>query len=773
MAFRTPKSSGLRIRVREAVLAAWPHLAFLVLLCVFFRRELFAGEMFSAGDVLIQNYPAKAYFKRMIASGVLPLWTPLINAGFPLLAEGQVGAFYPLHWLLFLSLSLFGAFNCQLILSFIIAFYGMYIYSRSVGLGRPAGLLAAGLFTFNGFTVGHLLHPNLLGVVFLLPYVLFVTDRYLERRGSETGNLLALSLLFALQLALGHPQFLYYNLLVTVAYFGYGLATGKSKNAWLARSSRYLAALAFSLALGAAQFLPTLELAGISRGGTDRIGHMMTFGHAFYSLAGLINQLLPYSLSTLQANWEYSTYFGVLPVLLLLLALMLKGRRSAFYKGLLLCCFLLMFEPLFARLAVVLGLVTAGGRFNLPIRLIIYCIFPLAILSGRAFEYWFFDRARGARPTRWLPQLAWFLCLGAVFACLLLYPGLQAMGEMRVDSWQLGIILGSLLVLLAAKRARPGQKRALAGLALVLLFLDLLVFADDRTGFSNQAAVERQSEICQRVGQGDSRFFSYTHFRSPKRPLPDRLDFNTPLQHNLPALHGYTPLSLKPWWEYAVLLEVFLEMNLEKNVPLGVVTSLLRVANVGYLSTNARFAQADWQLVSEAGLYKLAQPLPRAFFSSRYGKAEDKLSTMQSLVGSRYPRAFYEKLFAPLMSSARQGDGGSIVATEQEGTTLFLKDEAHEVVLLTGAPRPGYLVLSDTYYPGGQAYLDGEEVAIERANYMFRGVKVGAGEHEVRFRFRPGSFLLGLFVSLCAALLVAGYIGWWLAERHVSNYRRA
>jgi len=64
---------------------------------------------------------------------------------------------------------------------------------------------------------------------------------------------------------------------------------------------------------------------------------------------------------------------------------------------------------------------------------------------------------------------------------------------------------------------------------------------------------------------------------------------------------------------------------------------------------------------------------------------------------------------------------------------------------------PGVLVLADTWYPGWRATVDGADAPILRANHAFRGVALGKGAHEVRFIFRPASFMFGAWLSVLAA----------------------
>ena len=61
-----------------------------------------------------------------------------------------------------------------------------------------------------------------------------------------------------------------------------------------------------------------------------------------------------------------------------------------------------------------------------------------------------------------------------------------------------------------------------------------------------------------------------------------------------------------------------------------------------------------------------------------------------------------------------------------------------------------YLVLTDSYFPGWQAWIDGRPVEIERASYLFRTVAVPPGEHTVEWRYRPTSMLV------CALITAAG-----------------
>jgi uncharacterized membrane protein YfhO len=71
------------------------------------------------------------------------------------------------------------------------------------------------------------------------------------------------------------------------------------------------------------------------------------------------------------------------------------------------------------------------------------------------------------------------------------------------------------------------------------------------------------------------------------------------------------------------------------------------------------------------------------------------------------------------------------------------------------------LVLSDNYYPGWTATVDGRSVPVQRVDYTFRGVPLAAGAHTVTFRYQPLSWTLGWIISLVSlvGLVLALIIG--------------
>jgi uncharacterized membrane protein YfhO len=71
-------------------------------------------------------------------------------------------------------------------------------------------------------------------------------------------------------------------------------------------------------------------------------------------------------------------------------------------------------------------------------------------------------------------------------------------------------------------------------------------------------------------------------------------------------------------------------------------------------------------------------------------------------------------------------------------------------------------MLSEIYYPGWQATVDGQIVPIVRADYILRGVPIPAGEHQVQVFYQPVTLIWGAVISgvTFAAVAVAGLWIW-------------
>ncbi len=113
------------------------------------------------------------------------------------------------------------------------------------------------------------------------------------------------------------------------------------------------------------------------------------------------------------------------------------------------------------------------------------------------------------------------------------------------------------------------------------------------------------------------------------------------------------------------------------------------------------------------------------------------------------------------LAASPDSDGSSVEITRYSD---------NRVDLLARMQNPGLLVLSDTYYPGWKAYVDGKEVPVYPTDLALRSVFVPAGEHEVKFVFSPGSFKLGLAITIASFAVLVLYAAGGPTSRSVRGW---
>jgi hypothetical protein len=166
-------------------------------------------------------------------------------------------------------------------------------------------------------------------------------------------------------------------------------------------------------------------------------------------------------------------------------------------------------------------------------------------------------------------------------------------------------------------------------------------------------------------------------------------------------------------------------------------------------------------------LYRNRNPLPRAWLV-RDHRVLDEKSILASLSGKEFnPRKEVlleeepgegDRSGSPLQKKPLSINPQSAIRNPKSfgGLPEFISESNNRLQLLVEAKEDSFLVLSDTYYPGWKAYVDGKEERIYRANYAFRAIPIRAGAHKVEFTYKPLSFKLGAVITLLGILGCVG-----------------
>lgn len=227
---------------------------------LFFHRLAFTDLILARGDTFAYFYPYWHARSAAFLAGQLPLWSPDLFMGVPLLANSQVGTLYPPNWLV-TPFSPPDGVRISILLHVAWALTGTYLLARrSLGADRLAALLAASIFGLGGYLGGHVEQINQLQGLAWLPWLFLLLERAVDT--GLRGTLL-LGMALALQFLTGHTQ------TVFISVYGLGIY------ALCARQTRALLLLVgagfAALLLAIPQLVPTLEMTAVSnrRGGLN------------------------------------------------------------------------------------------------------------------------------------------------------------------------------------------------------------------------------------------------------------------------------------------------------------------------------------------------------------------------------------------------------------------------------------------------------------------------------------------------------------------------
>ncbi|MBC7813642.1 MAG: YfhO family protein [Burkholderiales bacterium] len=297
---------------------SWPLFALLALTLVFFYKLAFTDLILARGDTFAYFYPYWTARSAAFMQGHIPLWSPELFMGVPLLANIQLGTFYPLNWPLS-PLATPDAIRISILLHIYLAMSGVYLLARrTLHLRRLPALLAAALYGLGGYVGAHVEQINQLQGLAWMP-ILFLLLHYAAQRQRWRRYSLLLTGALALQVLCGHTQTVFISL---VGLSVYALLMGT----WRRRKRAFAALIAAgvgALLLASAQLIPTLELIRLgSRSGGLLPQQAMAFSFNPFVLG---RGLLPSYDG--QVFGEYVAYIGVIG-----LALALIGAFGSFGK---------------------------------------------------------------------------------------------------------------------------------------------------------------------------------------------------------------------------------------------------------------------------------------------------------------------------------------------------------------------------------------------------------------------------------------------------------
>ncbi|HCV44035.1 MAG TPA: hypothetical protein DGH68_11170, partial [Bacteroidetes bacterium] len=639
-----------------------------------------------------------------------------------------------------------------ILLTLIIAAVGMYLFVRELDVDAVGGLIAAVSFAYSGFMVAHLKHLSTVNAACWFPLGLYFIERAF--RENESGTLIRkakpfifLSLVIGVQNLAGHTQTAYYCGLGYVVYFVFRLFLSRKKSE-IGKSRRYEPALArrvgffrnprtlwFGVAvllaagISAVQLLPTYELVSLSQ----RSGGV-TFEYASnysYDPSNIKTFFYPYAngdigngtYSGKSIFWEDYGYVGLITVLLALYATFALWKKP---------------HAKFFVVTAVVAYVLALGP-NTPVYEAVFHVVP----GMKFFRF----------PTRFLLIVDASLAILAAFGASQLLSGQRERGK-----------------------TLSGAVSPLGYVTLALVILDLLHFQMRQNPIVDATAWLTPPKAVQQIKEDNGLFRIYspgaseTHkaafsmakgWQGSLQPYLDQREFIQPssnVLYGLSTADGYAQLTpsyvVDLWGDQNRGGWIYETAAVQQNgfIPKPSFIKIMSMFNIKYLLTPwPVHSDSLERMKSPAGVFMSRNPfvMARAFMVSNYRFAQSLEVAKTILLSDDFDPKWEAILYKHPEHALSNEQLNAKVVIEQYRT--------NEVIIRVQTEREGLLVLSDTYYPGWTASIDGSEKEILRANVCQRAVEVPAGEHEVKFVFDSFPAKAGFGISI-TALLVAGVV---------------
>jgi hypothetical protein len=780
---------------REMVAAAGPArpglwAALLYALCTMALGYPALAGKFLAGpnsDQFVAGYAFREFGAAMLkATGGFAQWNPFLFGGMPYIAAMHGDIFYP-TFLMRMIMPTDVAMTWSFMLHLFLAAFFTYRFVRASGFGFYPALFAGIAYMMSGQLASLVSpgHDGKLSVSALFPLTLWMLTLGMRRGKRWSWGVLALTI--GLAVLSPHPQLLQYLLLASAA-FTLHLAVSMLRaheipaRTVLARMGFALVCVAIGLSIGAIQYLPVREYVAWS----PRAG-----GLADYSIATsyawptkeLFDAYLPQFTGMIEAYWGenaihlHSDYMGV--VVLLLAGAAFVGLRSDSRKGFLWFWIVTLVVALLWALGghtpfyrIPYAIIPGTKYFRAPATVFFVGTMALAVLSAAGVERVLTRKVGIKYAFGWFAVAAVIALLGSLNV---LTDFAQALApEEMVDAVianSLEVILGAwrsfafvlLAVVIITSYRRAKLSLVAAGwLFAVLAAVDSWTIMRHYWVFSPPASVTYASNPAIEKVKSDplpSRVLAIELERNDRRDTD--LQGDGLMIHRVRTVLGYHGNQLGRYNQLLQKDQGFVQILNPK---------IWQLYNVRYLLTNTAdvsqvVPSAQWVIgpVKDAAgtnvyLYRLPGDNPFAWVAPVAVKADDESAGATLMNGAFDVRR--AALFAP--------DANVAVVDSLAELPLPLSIEvkvAHyepgrmSLELSAPAPAGSALLVSENYFPGWTATVDGKAAATARADYALIGVQLPEGGKKIELSFDDPAYARGKMITIFALVLTALLIG--------------
>lgn len=760
-------------------------------------------------DQFYAGYPFREFAAASLKTGHgIPLWNPYLMGGMPYVAAMHGDIFYP-TFLLRMALPTDVAMTWSFMIHIFFAGFFTYLFLRAWGLGFVSSAIGGVAYLMCGPIAAYISpgHDGKLYVSALLPLAFFLLIRGIrDGRNWAWG---ALAIVIGLAVLSPHPQLLQYMLLACGAFALYlAFAEFELPNGTRIRLGRRLGTrrLLFALGavllgtiIGAVQFLPVREYVPFSpRAGGRDYDYATSFS---LPIEEMINFYLPEFSGILQRYWGrngihlHSEYLGAASLFLAALGLTSERRSFRwFWIGTFVVAVLWALGGNTPFYHLVYALIPGSKFFRAPSTMLFMIGFATSILAALGAERLIVRGVSVKYAASWLGAAALFALLataggitGLARVVAYSWAGDQLddaiaanNGAVILGAWRGFLVIGIAALLVWMLDRQRLHARSVGWALLGLVAVDLFSVEKQYWMFSPPAS---------KLYADDPALEYVRSQREPGRVLAEPLAqlttrdvmllWDGAMVNNIRLITGYHGNEIG---RFQRLCGATPETHCDTRVLLS--QPFWRHENVRYLYTNA-----DTATVSQLFVSSLDLPAP----TKLVGPVRDAAGTQVYLY--RLPGDNPLAWLAPVFVKAPEDQAYAAVLNPQFDPSRIAVLDTDAIIPaqpITAPPSPltipvhvsryapgdiqlqvqstppagSALIVSENYFPGWSAMVDGRPALVDRVEYNLIGVQLPAGAKRVTLRFDDPAYERGKVITLLAllaAIVIA--IGGFLSTR--------
>lgn len=699
------------------------------------------NKSFVGGDNFVQFYPWYKAYSASLASGTLPFWVSGMQSGFPLMAEGQVGGYYPLNLAIFYLLPFNIAYNYSIIMHFILGGIFIFMYMRQLNIKPEGSLFGSILFCFGGSYAGCFYNIVTLKTFIWFPLVLFLIERYFQRR--QNTYLFLSAVFFGIQLLAGFAQVAVYSGFFYLVYYIVRAIEKKEKYTKLFLNIFIFLALSFLVFLP--QFFLTSNLIANSTRALNASLGFALWGS--FPPIGFLGLIFPYSVSFLRAVFYVTTIGFILSIFALV---HIKESRDKRYIPLIVILIVSIFfslgeyNPLYVMAIKIFKLYSLRGT----IKFLFFGIFAFSVLSGLGFSILSEMSDKAIRQARRL-ALNFLIALSSLFILikiciaffgeLILKLGLwyvqkfivnkpyhrygydyykdtlkgiydvmreaTSLHNMHVIGTVIFVLIGFLLCLWFREKTKINARFKI--IVFLIMISELITYSAYGTGFRGNIKpfnilIPENQKIFKYI-KDDKDIFRIYPYNLLSGNLPNWSFPNANLNYGVESIASYTPLTEYRYWSKLKELGAVDDSLGFFPVSPGVVDrdiDILRILNVKYVVSPELLKTQYLEKVEEDGgryLYRLKDHFPRFFFT----------------------------------------EGLKDIRPLHDVDIEVIKNTPTELRFRVRSDTDGYFVISQNYNGSWKAYINGKKANILKIREIVPALFLNKGSSYIEFIFYP------------------------------------